>query len=115
MPKPNTARSGGPRSTAGKQSVSINAVKHGLAAVGPVAAAEAAVAESLHGALLAQNDPQTPLERLQVERIARSAARLQRLHEIEEAAFRLAQESACPTVAEIVAAMGPRAMNRPII
>ena len=107
MPIPNKARTGGPKTASGRKAVSNNAVKHGLAAVGPVTTAEAALVDSLYGALLAQYDPQTPLEKLQIARIARSAAKLQRLHEIEEAAFHLAQENACPTVEEIVAAMGP--------
>jgi len=107
MPIPNPARSGGPQTAAGHKAVSNNAVKHGLTALGAVTVAEAALVDSLRGALLAQYDPQNPLERLQIERIARNAAKLQRLHEIEEAAFLLAQENACPPVAEIIAAMGP--------
>ena len=107
MSIPNKARTGGPTTAAGRKAVSKNAVKHGLTAPGPVTVAEVALVHSLRNALIKQYAPQTPLEELQVERIARSAAKLQRLHEIEEAAFRLAQENAFPAVAEIVAAMGP--------
>jgi len=107
MPAPDRTRSGGPNTAAGRSAVSKNAVKHGLTATRPVTAAEVAQADTLRADLLAQYNPQTPLERLQIDRIARTAAKLQRLHEIEEAAFRLAQENAVPSVADIVAGMGP--------
>jgi hypothetical protein len=107
MPKPNPARSGGPRTTSGLKVASKNAVQHGLTTPVVASAAEAATVDDLRGALVAQYSPQTPLEALQIDRIARTAAKLQRLHAIEEAAFRLAQENALPPVAEIVASMGP--------
>lgn len=107
MPKPNPARSGGPRTTSGLKVASKNAVQHGLTTPVAASAAEAATVDDLRGALVAQYSPQTPLEALQIDRIARTAAKLQRLHAIEEAAFRLAQENALPPVAEIVASMGP--------
>lgn len=107
MTLPKRARSGGPKTAAGRAAGSNNALKHGLTAAGAVTVGEADRANSLRSALLAQYTPQTPLEKLQIERIARTAAKLQRLHEIEEAAFRLAQEDALPSMAEIVANMGP--------
>lgn len=107
MPRPNPARSGGARTASGLKAASRNAVKHGLSVAGPATEAEAAVVSSLRSALVAQYSPQNALEALQIDRIARAAAKLQRLHEIEEAAFRLAQENAFPPVAEMVAAMGP--------
>lgn len=107
MPRPNPSRSGGARTASGLKAASRNAVKHGLSVAGPATEAEAAVVSSLRSALVAQYSPQNALEALQIDRIARAAAKLQRLHEIEEAAFRLAQENAFPPVAEMVAAMGP--------
>ena len=107
MAIPKRARSGGPKTAAGRAVGSSNALKHGLTAAGAVTVAEADRANALHDALLMQYAPQTPLEKLQIVRIARSAAKLQRLHEVEEAAFRLAQEDALPRVADILAALGP--------
>lgn len=96
---------GGPKTAAGRKAVSKNAVKHGLTAAQPATAAEAALVETLRSDLLTQYQPQNALEKLQIDRIARSAAKLQRLHDIEEAAYHLAQETAFPPLEEIVAAM----------
>lgn len=105
-PKPALPGAGGPKTAAGRQAVSKNAVKHGLTAAQPATAAEAALVETLRSDLVAQYQPQNALEKLQIDRIARSAAKLQRLHDIEEAAYQLAQETAYPPLEKIVAAMG---------
>jgi hypothetical protein len=80
---------------------------HGLTAARPATAAEAELVETLRIALMAQYQPQDPLVKLQIDRIARVAAKLQRLQQIEDAAFELAQENALPAVHDIVAGMGP--------
>lgn len=105
-PKPPLPGAGGPKTAAGRKAVSKNAVKHGLTAAQPATAAEAALVETLRSDLVAQYQPQNALEKLQIDRIARSAAKLQRLHDIEEAAYQLAQETAFPPLEDIVAAIG---------
>jgi hypothetical protein len=87
--------------------VAKNAMTHGLTAARPATAAEAGLVETLRSALMVQYQPQDPLVKLQIDRIARIAAKLQRLQQIEDAAFELAQENALPTVHDIVAGMGP--------
>jgi hypothetical protein len=86
--------------------VAKNALTHGLTANRPATAGEAAMAESLRSALLAQYPSSNPLVQLQIDRIARVAAKLQRLQQIEEAAFELAQQDALPPTQAIVAGMG---------
>ncbi len=106
MSLPNRTRSGGPKTAAGRTIVANNALKHGLTAARPATAAEATLVDTLRSDLVAQYQPQNILEKLQIDRIAHSAAKLQRLHEIEEAAYQLAQENAFPPLETIVAAMG---------
>lgn len=107
MPSTNRARSGGPKSPAGRGAVAKNAMTHGLTAARPATADEAGLVEDLRSALLAKYQPQSPLVQLQIDRIARVAAKLQRLQQIEDAAFELAQENALPSMQDIVAGMGP--------
>ena len=104
---PNRARPGGPKSPTGRAAVAKNAMTHGLTAARPATAAEAELVEDLRSALMAQYQPQGPLVKLQIDRIARVAAKLQRLQQIEDAAFELAHENALPSVQDIVAGMGP--------
>jgi hypothetical protein len=87
--------------------VAKNAVVHGLTAAYPVDAAEAALVLGLRNALLAQCQPESPLVELQIDRIARCAAKLQRLQQIEESAFALARENALPPMASVVAGLAP--------
>ena len=111
MAPANRTRTGGPKTAAGRNAVAKNAVVHGLTAVRPADATEAAVIEGLRNALLAQYQPENPLVKLQIDRIARCAAKLQRLQQIEEAAFALARENALPPMADIVASLAPGAVE----
>ncbi len=109
MPSPARPRSGGPKSAAGRGTVAKNALVHGLTAERPADTTEAKLVEGLRTALLAQYKPQNTLVKLQIDRIARCAAKLQRLQNIEDAAFELAQQNALPTMEDIVAGMAPGA------
>jgi hypothetical protein len=106
MSLPNRTRSSGPKTAAGRKIVANNALKHGLTAARPATEAEAALIDTLCSDLVAEYQPKNTLEKLQIDRIARCAAKLQRLHEIEEAAYQLAKENAFPPLEDIVAAMG---------
>lgn len=100
-------RAGGPKTTAGRNAVAKNALVHGLTGTRPADAAETALVAGLRNELLAQYKPDSPLVKLQIDRIARCAAKLQRLQQIEEAAFALAQDNALPQMAVIVASLAP--------
>ena len=100
-------RAGGPKTAAGRNTVAKNALVHGLTGTRPADAAETALVGGLRDALLAQYKPDSPLVKLQIDRIARCAAKLQRLQQIEEAAFALAQDNALPQMAVIVASLAP--------
>lgn len=103
----NRKRVGGPKTAAGRSTVAKNALVHGLTGTRPADAAEAGLVEGLRRALVAQYQPQNPLVMLQIDRIARCAAKLQRLQQIEEAAFALARENALQPMADIVASLAP--------
>jgi hypothetical protein len=84
----NPKRSGGPRSSIGKKAVSANALQHGLTVQKPVTDAEVLLEQKLLQELVAHYAPRNPLEKLQVERIARTAAKLQKLEQVNAALVR---------------------------
>jgi len=80
----NAQKSTGPRTPEGKAKVSQNAVKHGMFSRSIVLACESNDEfDQLFGEMLQQYDPQTPMERLLVDRVVCEAWRLERLQRIE--------------------------------
>jgi hypothetical protein len=83
-------RSGGPKTAKGKAISARNALKHGLRASAPVAGPEQQVMALQVNQLTAYYRPQSPLEHLQIQRIARCAAKLETLYAIERARAEMA-------------------------
>ena len=78
-------RSGGPRSKIGKDKSSQNSLKHGLTAATPSSEFEKNLMANFIAELTDFYQPQSPLEKLQIERIALARAKLARLYETEQA------------------------------
>lgn len=83
-------RGGGPKTPAGKAVSAANSFKHGLRARDAVAGPEQQVMTAQVAQLTAYYRPQSPLEHLQIQRIARCAAKLDTLYAIERARAQLA-------------------------
>jgi hypothetical protein len=83
-------RTGGPKSTTGKITSSKNALKHGLTTLGFADGYEAQEAKSFIDELVVYYKPQSPLESLQIQRIAMCRAKLAKLYSVEQAAQDLA-------------------------
>ncbi len=80
----NAQKSTGPKTEAGKSTVSKNAVTHGLRSAQPVIDGEdPAEYNDFRNDIIVQFDPSGPMETLLVERIVRSAWRLRRIGMIE--------------------------------
>ena len=80
----NAKKSTGPRTPEGKAKVGQNAVKHGMFSRSIVLACESKDEfDELFTEMLQQYDPQTPMERLLVDRTVCEAWRLERLQRIE--------------------------------
>ena len=78
-------RSGGPNSKIGKDKSSQNSLKHGLTATKPSSEFEKNLMANFIAELTDFYQPQSPLEKLQIERIALARAKLARLYETEQA------------------------------
>lgn len=78
-------RSGGPRSTVGKAKSSQNSLKHGLTTAAPSSELEKTLMANFITELTDFYQPQSPLEKLQIERIALARTKLARLYETEQA------------------------------
>jgi hypothetical protein len=86
----NSAHSTGPRSDAGKSTVSRNAVSHGLSSGSPVLACEDRSAfDGLFETLTSDFSPQGEHERFLVRQMAEARWRLARIRRLETAAFDL--------------------------
>ncbi len=83
-------RSGGPKTTQGKARSSKNATSHGLTSMRPGNPSEKALIESFAQELTDYYKPKSPLERLQIQRIAICRAKLAYLYELEEVKLALA-------------------------
>lgn len=83
-------RSGGPRTEIGKAASSKNSIKHGLTTLGFTGGYEAEEGQAYINELIAYYKPQSPLEKLQIQRIAVSRAKLAKLYAVEQAAQDLA-------------------------
>jgi len=78
-------RSGGPKSAIGKAKSSQNAIKHGITSSIATSLNEQALIDSFTKELDDFYDPQSPLEKLQIQRIAICRAKLAKLYEVEGA------------------------------
>jgi len=78
-------RSGGPKSVIGKAKSSQNAIKHGITSSVPTSVNEQTLIDSFAKELEDFYDPQSPLEKLQIQRIAICRAKLAKLYEVESA------------------------------
>lgn len=76
-------RSGGPKSALGKAKSSKNAIKHGVTSSVATSVNEQALIDSFARELEDFYDPQSPLEKLQIQRIAICRAKLAKLYEVE--------------------------------
>jgi len=78
-------RSGGPKSVIGKVKSSQNAIKHGITSSVATSVNEQSLINSFTKELEDFYDPQSPLEKLQIQRIAICRAKLAKLYEVEGA------------------------------
>lgn len=78
-------RSGGPSSEIGKAKSAQNSLKHGLTATAPSSDFEKIMMANFVDELTNFYQPQSPLEKLQIERIALARAKLARLYQTEQA------------------------------
>jgi hypothetical protein len=83
-------RSGGPKTTQGKARSSKNATSHGLTSMRPSNPSEKALIESFAQELTDYYKPKSPLEQLQIQRIAICRAKLAYLYDLEQIKLALA-------------------------
>jgi hypothetical protein len=85
-------RSGGPKTTAGKARASKNATTHGLTSMVPSNSNEKALVDSYSKELIEYYKPESPLEQLQIQRIATCRAKLAYLYDLEQVKLSLAAQ-----------------------
>jgi len=83
-------RTGGPKTDLGKSTSSKNSLKHGLTTLGFTDGYEAREASLFINELVSHYKPQSPLENLQIQRIALCRAKLAKLYAVEQASQDLA-------------------------
>jgi len=83
-------RSGGPKTLQGKARSSKNATSHGLTSMVPSNSNEKALVESYTQELTNYYNPESPLEQLQIRRIAICRAKLAYLYDLEQVKLALA-------------------------
>lgn len=83
-------RSGGPKTTEGKSRSSKNATSHGLTSMVPSNSNEKALVDSYSKELIEYYKPESPLEQLQIQRIATCRAKLAYLYDLEQVKLSLA-------------------------
>lgn len=83
-------RSGGPKTVQGKARSSKNATSHGLTSMSPRNPNEKTLVTAYIDELANYYQPQSPLERLQIERIATCRAKLAYLNDLEQVKLALA-------------------------
>ena len=83
---------GGPKTAKGKQVSSQNALVHGATSSNVVSAEEKSVVARYVQELLAFYKPESPLETLQIQRIALCKAKLDGLYELEQVKLQIAAE-----------------------
>jgi hypothetical protein len=87
---PKGGRTGGPKTVAGKSASARNATKHGLFALTPMPGPEQDALSAKVAQLTAYYRPDSPLAQLQIQRIARCAAKLESLYTLEQTKIDLA-------------------------
>lgn len=87
-----TKKKGGPQTQAGKAVAAKNSIKYGLTSSKPSTPKEKSVVQAHIEELTSYYKPESPLEKLQIERIAICKAKLDRLYEVEEIQLQLATE-----------------------
>ena len=85
-------RSGGPKTEAGKARSSKNATSHGLTSMVPSNLSEKALVDSYSKELIEYYKPESPLEQLQIQRIATCRAKLAYLYDLEQVKLSLAAQ-----------------------
>jgi|GEM_PF-863672 len=83
-------RSGGPKTVEGKSRSSKNATSHGLTSMAPSNSNEKALVDSYSKELIEYYKSESPLEQLQIQRIARCRAKLAYLYDLEQVKLSLA-------------------------
>ena len=83
-------RSGGPKTVEGKSRSSKNATSHGLTSMVPSSSNEKALVDSYSKELIEYYKPDSPLEQLQIQRIATCRAKLAYLYDLEQVKLSLA-------------------------
>jgi hypothetical protein len=83
-------RSGGPKTLEGKSRSSKNATSHGLTSMAPSNSNEKALVDAYSKELIEYYKPESPLEQLQIQRIATCRAKLAYLYDLEQVKLSLA-------------------------
>jgi len=83
-------RSGGPKTLQGKARSTKNATSHGLTSMVPSNSNEKALVDSYSKELIEYYKPESPLEQLQIQRIATCRAKLAYLYDLEQVKLSLA-------------------------
>lgn len=84
--------SGGPRTAKGKQVSAKNALVHGATTNNVTSDAQRSLVEQYVHELTAYYKPESPLEKLQIQRIALCKAKLDHLYELEQVKLQIAAE-----------------------
>jgi len=85
-------KKGGPKTSAGKAVASRNSIKHGLTSAKPTTSKEKELVQAYINELTSYYQPESPLEKLQIERIAICKVKLDRLYEVEQVQLALTTE-----------------------
>jgi hypothetical protein len=83
-------RSGGPKTVEGKSRSSKNATSHGLTSMAPSNSNEKALVDAYSRELIEYYKPESPLEQLQIQRIATCRAKSAYLYDLEQVKLSLA-------------------------
>jgi hypothetical protein len=83
---------GGPKTDKGKQASSQNALVHGATSNKVTSAGQQSLVEQFEHELTAYYQPESPLEKLQIQRIALYKAKLHHLYELEQVKLQIAYE-----------------------
>jgi hypothetical protein len=87
-----TKKKSGPQTAAGKVISARNSTKHGLSTQSPSSPREKEIVNNYIQELTRYYKPQSPLEKIQIERIAICKSKLDRLYEVEQVKLQLAIE-----------------------
>ena len=90
----NARKSTGPKSADGRATSAKNAIAHGARSKGLLNESEQAVHQRLLGALKEQYPSDNPLVQMQLERIARAKVYVDRIQNVIDAAYLLAEQPA---------------------